>query len=137
MIPKLDDEHVVMVRQFRHPCRRTFLELPAGTAHAGEPLEVTAARELAEETGYKAARMDRVFEMFPLPGAANEKMAFFRCQGLVPGPMQLELDEDLAVQVMTLNDALAAIDAGEICDGKSIIGLWLEAKLMGITQRRG
>ena len=126
MIPVLADGRLVMVRQFRHPCHRNFLELPAGTAHRGEPLEQTAVRELAEETGYRTARMDRVFAIFPLPGLTNERMAYFRCSELSEGPVQREVDEEMDVELLSLEDALALVGRGEICDGKTILGIWWE-----------
>ena len=129
MIPILPDGRLVMVRQFRHPCNQLFLELPAGTAHRGEPLEQCAVRELAEETGYRTARMERVLDMFPLPGASNEVMAYFRCLDLTEGPVQREIDEEMEVEIYTLDDALAMIDRREVCDAKTIIGIWREARL--------
>jgi ADP-ribose pyrophosphatase len=126
LIPRLADGRLVMVRQFRHPCRETFLELPAGTADRGEPLEATAIRELAEETGYRAARLERVYEMYPLPGACNEKMVFFRCLDLSEGSIAREIDEEMTVEYWSLEDALAKIETGEIRDGKTVVGLWWE-----------
>lgn len=128
MIPVLPDGRLVMVRQFRHPCRERFLELPAGTAHRGEPLETTAVRELAEETGYRTARMERMADVYPLPGLTNERMTYFLCLDLTPGPVQREIDEDMEVEVLSLEEALTAIDAGAIPDGKTIIGLWMYAR---------
>jgi ADP-ribose pyrophosphatase len=128
LIPRLADGRVVMVRQFRHPCRQVFLELPAGTADRGESLEVTAVRELAEETGYRAGKIERIFEMYPLPGASNEKMAFFRCTDLIEGEVAREIDEEMTVEYWPLEEALSKIETGEIHDGKTIVGLWLEAR---------
>lgn len=130
LIPRLADGRLVMVRQFRHPCREMFLELPAGTADRGEALEVTAIRELAEETGYRAGRIERVFDMFPLPGASNEKMAFYRCTDLTEGPVAREIDEEMSVECWSLAEALTKIETGEIRDGKTIVGLWLEAGVL-------
>lgn len=135
LIPRLADGRVVMVRQFRHPCQETFLELPAGTAEWGEALEVTAIRELAEETGFRAGRLERVFDMFPLPGASNEKMAFFRCLDLLEGPVDREIDEEMTVEHWPLADLLAKIETGEIRDGKTIVGLWHEAKGTDVVSR--
>ena len=132
MIPVLADGRLVMVRQFRHPCNRMFLELPAGTAHRGEPLEQTAVRELAEETGYRTARMERVFEIFPMPGLTNERMAYFRCSDLLQGSVEREVDEEMEVELISLDDALSQIARGDICDGKTIIGVWWES-----TRRHG
>lgn len=128
LIPLLPGGRVVMVRQYRHPCDRLFLELPAGTANRGEPLEQTAVRELAEETGYRTARVERVMDVFPLPGATNERMGYFRCQDLTEGPVRREIDEEMDVEILTLEKALEMVDRGEICDGKTMIGLWWEAR---------
>lgn len=127
LLPITAEGNVVMVRVFRHVLDRVLLELPAGTCHRGEPAEQTAVRELAEETGYRAARWERLFEMYPAPGAMNERMIYFRAWDLVPGPRDLEDDEEIEVEHVPLADALDKIARGEICDAKSIIGLWLQA----------
>lgn len=127
MIPVLPDGRLVMVRQFRHPCRRRFLELPAGTAHRGEPHEQTAVRELAEETGYRTARIERIFAIYPLPGLTNELMVYFRCSELSEGNVAREIDEEMDVEIVSLEDALALVASGGISDGKSILGIWWEA----------
>lgn len=128
LIPIAPDGRIVMVHNFRHAIGRALLELPAGTSSPGEPPEATAVRELIEETGFRAARWERVFEMFPLPGATNEKMTFFRAFELSPGPPAPEVDEELETKLVSLDEALENIDRGVVCDGKSIVGLWLESR---------
>lgn len=127
MLPISPDGRIVMVRVYRHVLDRVMLELPAGTCHRGEPVEQTAVRELVEETGYRAAKWERVFQMYPAPGAMNELMVYFRASELLVGPRELEEDEEIEVEHLELSDALQKIEQGEIRDAKSIIGLWLES----------
>jgi ADP-ribose pyrophosphatase len=85
VILAIDDGHVILVEQFRVPLGRACLELPAGLVgddHAGEPMEVAAARELEEETGYRAARIEPVGEFFSSPGMVSESFYFVRALGL-------------------------------------------------------
>lgn len=128
LVPIAPDGRIVMVRNYRHAVDQTLLELPAGTCSRGEAPEAAAVRELAEETGYRAGRWERIFDMLPLPGATNEHMVYFRATDLKEGPLALEVDEEIQVELIALTEALARIDRGEIRDAKSIIGLWLEAR---------
>ena len=81
------DEHVILVEQFRVPLGRPCIELPAGLIgdhddHAGEPDEVAAARELEEETGYHAERMEEIGQFYSSPGMVSESFTLFRAHGL-------------------------------------------------------
>jgi ADP-ribose pyrophosphatase len=123
LVPMVDARHVCLVRNHRHAIGQTLLEVPAGTIDEGETPEQTAARELAEETGYRAASLRRVRDWFVSPGVMTERMVLFFCEGLAPGPTRLQLDERLETVIVPWNEALAMARDGRICDAKSILAL--------------
>ena len=86
MVPMVDADHVCLVRNERYTVGRTLLEVPAGTIDPGESPDATAARELTEETGYRAGRIARIGEWFVSPGVMNERMYLYLCEDLTPGP---------------------------------------------------
>src|ERR1700736_2761494 len=82
LMPLMDVEHVVLIRQYRHSLRREIWELPAGTLEAGESAEAAAARECEEEIGLVPHRLDRLGALFPTPGYCDEEMIYFRVSDL-------------------------------------------------------
>ncbi|HEX8473121.1 MAG TPA: NUDIX hydrolase [Pyrinomonadaceae bacterium] len=128
-----DDMTVALVRQYRHPPARYLLELPAGKLEAGESPEVCAARELEEELGVVAGRMEPLSEFFPTPGFCAEKLWVFLATELRATAQRLEEDELVEVVRMPFARALAMIASREIEDAKTIIGLLLAAPRFGIT----
>ncbi|HET8776514.1 MAG TPA: NUDIX hydrolase [Candidatus Limnocylindria bacterium] len=125
-----DGERVAMVRQWRHATGGTLLEIPAGTAEPDEAPEATARRELAEEVGVAAASWRTGPSFFTAPGFCTEFMHLFFATDLSPEEAEGDEDEDLEVAWMTLDEAIAAADAGDIRDAKSILAiLWLERHL--------
>jgi ADP-ribose pyrophosphatase len=132
----LDDAgRVLLIRQYRYAIGRDLLELPAGKLEPDEPPEVCAARELQEETGYHAAHIEPLCRFYSTPGGTNEMLHIFLATELTRGAQRLESDENIEVIPTAWNEALAMIDRGEICDGKSIIGLWmLQARLAGFRR---
>jgi ADP-ribose pyrophosphatase len=116
---------VCLVENQRFAVGKTLLEVPAGTIDPGEPPEVTAARELVEETGYRGGRVTFIREWFVSPGFLTEKMFLFLCEDLKPGPTELEPDEKLRPIVVRWEDAIAMALDGRIEDGKSIVALLL------------
>jgi ADP-ribose pyrophosphatase len=131
-----DDGRVLLVRQYRHAVGRICLEVPAGTLDRDEagrredPL-LAAKRELAEETGYQAAEWRLLARFFTAPGFATEEMHLYLATGLQPagdsvGP---ESDERLELNEMTVAEALALVDRGEVEDAKSLIALLALARL--------
>jgi ADP-ribose pyrophosphatase len=125
-----DGERVAMVRQWRHATGGTLLEIPAGTAVPDEAPGETARRELAEEVGVAAATWLTGPQFFTAPGFCTEFMHLFFATDLSPDEAEGDEDEDLEVAWMTLDEALAALDAGQIRDAKSILAvLWLERHL--------
>lgn len=119
-------DELVLVRQYRHPARRVLWEIPAGTAEPGEAPAVTAARELAEETGYRAAELHPLWSVFMTPGFCDEYMHFFVAHGLEAGQQSLDPDERIDVGTFSLARATEMLAAGAIADVKTLLALhWL------------
>ena len=131
ILPAFDDGTVALVRQYRHPAVRYLLEAPAGTLDHGERPEAGAARELEEELGLVAERLEKLSEFFVSPGFCEEKMWVFLATGLTDGKQHLDPDEILDVVRLSLTDALEMITTGEIQDAKTIIALMLAAPRVG------
>ena len=131
IVPIFDDGTVALVRQYRHPTVRYLLEVPAGTLAHGERPEIGAARELKEELGVVAARLEKLSEFFVSPGFCEEKMWVYLATELSEGEQSLEDDENLEVVRLPIADALEMITSGEIQDAKTIIGLMLAAPRVG------
>lgn len=119
-----DDEQVVLVRQFRYAINALSLELPAGCLDVpGEEVATAARRELSEETGYVAARLDYLGRIHASPGFTSETTHLFVAQGLKAEPSMPNPDEFIELVTMPMADALALVRRGEIRDAKTIIGL--------------
>ena len=131
IVPVFDDGTVVLVRQYRHPAVRYLLEAPAGTLADGERPEIGAARELEEELGLIAARLDKLSEFFVSPGFLEEKMWVYLATELSEGKQLLDDDEVLEIVRLPIAEALEMITSGEIQDAKTIIGLMLAAPRVG------
>jgi ADP-ribose diphosphatase len=131
IVPVFDDGTVALVRQYRHPAVRYLLELPAGTLDKGERPETGAARELEEELGVVAGRLEKLSEFFVSPGFCEEKMWVYLATDLTEGEQALDVDEVLDVVRMSITDALERITSGEIQDAKTILGLMLAAPRVG------
>ncbi|HEU4875012.1 MAG TPA: NUDIX hydrolase [Pyrinomonadaceae bacterium] len=131
IVPVFDDGTVALVRQYRHPAVRYLLEVPAGTLAKGERPELGAARELKEELGLVAARLEKLSEFFVSPGFCEEKMWVYLATELSEGEQALEDDEIIDVVRLPIADALEMITSGEIEDAKTIIGLMLAAPRVG------
>ena len=131
IIPVFDDSTVALVRQYRHPAVRYLLEAPAGTLAEGERPEVGAARELQEELGLVASRLEKLSEFFVSPGFLEEKMWVYLATDLSEGKQLLDDDEILEIVRIPIEEALEMITSGEIQDAKTIIGLMLAAPRVG------
>jgi len=131
IVPVFDDGTVALVRQYRHPAVRYLLEVPAGTLAKGERPEIGAARELKEELGLVAARLEKLSEFFVSPGFCEEKMWVYLATELSEGEQALDDDEIIDVVRLPIGEALEMITSGEIEDAKTIIGLILAAPRVG------
>jgi 8-oxo-dGTP pyrophosphatase MutT (NUDIX family) len=129
LLPMQDDDHVILIRQYRHSIRREIWELPAGSVDAGESAEAAAARECEEEIALVPERVQRIAGLYPTPGYCDEEMIYFRVSGLHPpapdSPHKSDEDEDIYVQVFTIVEARALVTQGEIVDLKTAYGLTL------------
>lgn len=125
MVPLLDDGRVILIQQYRHAVNDCLWEVPAGTLEPNEDPAACAGRELIEETGYAAARLDKLTQIYPAPGYTDECIHVFLGTGLTPVGQKLEDDEVLSVRPTPLDEALDLIHTGEIQDAKTIVGLLL------------
>ncbi len=123
IVPVLDDGRVVMVRQFRKPAEDALLEIPAGGLEAGEDPADCARRELREECGLNAGRMEPLFSMYLAPGYSTELLHVFLAEELTPTETHLDEDENVEVETLDLPLLLQMIDDGGIRDAKTIAGL--------------
>ena len=121
----LDNQgRVLLVRQYRHPCGRWLLELPAGTLELGEAPEVCAERELQEEAGYRPGRLRKLGGFYLAPGYCTEYQTVFLCTGL--SESKLEGDEDaIHVERLSIEAALGCVRDGQIEDAKTAAALLL------------
>lgn len=131
--PAVPDPRVLLIRQYRYAARGFVYEIPAGRLDGNEAPEKCALRELKEETGYSAEQLVQLTTFYTTPGFTDERIHLFLATGLEPGEPTLESDEILELQPMPLSVAVEMIAAGEIVDGKTMIGLLLAASLV----RRG
>jgi ADP-ribose pyrophosphatase len=133
ILPVFDDGTIALVKQYRHPAVKYLLELPAGTLNDGEHPEVGAARELEEELGFIAGRMEKLCEFFISPGFLSEKMWLYLATDLRETKQRLEDDEAIEIVRMPIERALQMITDNEIEDAKTIIGLLLAAPRIGLS----
>ncbi|HUR53393.1 MAG TPA: NUDIX hydrolase [Gemmataceae bacterium] len=129
ILPVLDADHVVLLRNHRFVIGETLWEVPAGTVEVGEPLEDCARRELTEETGYTAARWRSLGYLFASPGVLDEKLHLFVAEDLTPGDASPEPEEELHPVTVRFDEAIRMCVAGEIKDAKTITTLLLWDRL--------
>ncbi|MCX5659342.1 MAG: NUDIX hydrolase [Planctomycetota bacterium] len=131
ILPLLDDKTVVMIRNQRVAVGETLLELPAGTLEPGEAIESCAAREVVEETGYQAGRIEPLLDFYSSPGICTERMYCFVARELNHVGQDLDETEQITVEAVPLDEAVRKIRSGEIRDGKTIAALLYFAAFMG------
>jgi len=132
VLPVTDEDEVVLVEQFRPPVAARVVDFPAGLCgdQGDEPLETAARRELEEETGFRAERMERVTEAAPSPGMSTEVVTFFRALGLEKvGPGGGDASEEIEVFLVPRARVAGWIEErrahGVLVDAKLYAGLYL------------
>jgi len=132
IIPVFDDGSVALVRQYRHAAGKHLLEICAGTLNAGEDPELGAIRELEEEIGVRAAKVEKLTEFYVSPGFLTEKMFVFLATELTETQQNLEGDEILTIERHSFPALFEMIRNGEIEDAKSIAGVILAGSRLDI-----
>jgi ADP-ribose pyrophosphatase len=125
VVPIKEDGSVVLIRQFRHAAGGYLYEVPAGTLAPGELPEACAMREVEEETGYRAGRLERLGGIVTAPGFCDEQIHLYLATSLQRSRQSLDQDEILTVIEMSLTEAMARIYDNTIRDAKSIAALVL------------
>jgi ADP-ribose pyrophosphatase len=123
IVPLLGDSKVVLIRQFRYAAGKTLLEIPAGTLEKGEPPLECAARELREETGYAAKALEPLLSCFMAPGYSDEVIHFFVARGLSAVGDDPEIDEEITLELYSLEEVRRMIAGNVIEDAKTIVGI--------------
>jgi ADP-ribose pyrophosphatase len=121
------DPQILLLRQFRYAADGYLYEIPAGRLDAGEAPAACAHRELAEETGCLADRMDHLFTMYTTPGFTDERIHLFMAIGLTQGAHHREADEFIELMPLPMSKALSMIEHGEIQDAKTALAILFAA----------
>ena len=122
-----DDPEVLLIRQYRYAANGYLYEIPAGRLDVGESPMECAHRELSEETGYRAERVEQLFTMYTTPGFTDEKIHLFLATGLTAGESHREADEFMELVPTKMSRALSMIEQGEIQDAKTALALLFAA----------
>ena len=133
IVPVFADGTVALVRQYRHAAGKYLLELPAGSLNDGESPETGAIRELEEEIGVTAARIEKLTEFYVSPGFLTEKMYVYLATELTDVDQKLERDELLTIERLSFPQLFDLIHNGSIEDAKTIVGVTLAAPRFGFS----
>jgi ADP-ribose pyrophosphatase len=121
--PEGEDPQIVLLRQYRYAAGGYILEIPAGRLDPGEAPLACATRELKEETGCTAGRIEPLITILTTPGFTNERIHLFLASELTHGESAREADEFADVVILRLSEALELVQRGEIPDSKTALGL--------------
>ncbi len=124
IVPLKNNDTILMIKQFRRAAGGYIWEIPAGTLNKGEDPLTCAHRELEEETGFSAGKMEKIGEIVPVPGYSDEKIRIFLASDLVPAKQHLDRDEMLSVHEIKTQEVFKMVEDGRIVDGKTIAGLF-------------
>lgn len=120
IVPFLNRDKVILLRQYRPVIQKYLYELPAGTAEKGESDLTTAKRELIEETGYSAGKMTLMGHIYPVPGYSTEKIAIYKAEKLKPVKYHAEEDEVISLQIVNKATVRKMFKKGQLTDAKTI-----------------
>jgi len=126
-----DKNELILIKQYRNAVKKNLLEIPAGSLdNLKESPSACAQRELAEETGFKAKNLIKLFEGYLLPGYCNEYMYFFLALDLYSAPLRPDEDEFIEIMPVSFAKAHKLIEKGDIIDAKTVLGIFLADKLL-------
>jgi ADP-ribose pyrophosphatase len=132
VVPVDRDRQVWMVRQYRHAVGGLLLEVPAGKLDGGESPETCARREVEEEVGRRAGRLEPLGSIWTTPGFTDERIWLYLAIDLEAGAQSLEHDECLTVERLPLEEAVRLAEEGGIEDAKSVCALFRAARRLGV-----
>jgi ADP-ribose pyrophosphatase len=119
----VQDDEIVLVKQYRYATGKYLLEIPAGTLETNEEPLQCAVRELQEETGFAASSWNKLFHCYMVPGYSDEVLYFYLADGLTEVGFSPDEDEDISIIRYSIENVLAMIERNEIEDAKTIIGV--------------
>ena len=125
-----EDKKLVMVRQYRKPADKVMLEVPAGKIDPGEQPLDAAVRELKEETGYTAAKVEFLTQFYPSVGYSEEVLYLYLCTGLTPGETNFDENEAIDIEEVELDRLFKMAMSGEIDDAKTLIAILMVKALV-------
>lgn len=132
VLPFLDPETVVLIRQYRYVARGVYWEMPTGGVRPGEGLEAAAQRELGEETGYRAERLSPLVAYHTSKSVVDETAHLFCGEGLSPAPTPPDETEFIEVRPVPFREALRMVETGEIKDSMTVIAVLHAARRRGL-----
>lgn len=129
-VPITKKGEIVLVKQYRKAAGRVLLEIPAGKIDPGEEPEHAAIRELREETGYRAGKVEHLIDIYPTPGYCEEILYIYFATDLESGETDFDENEAIDIVLIPFADAVSLVKSGEIMDAKTITGILLAENLM-------
>ena len=133
IVPVFEDDRVALVKQYRHPAQKYLYEIPAGSLEKGENAEEGARRELEEEIGVRAGKIEKLVEFYVSPGFLSEKMFVYLATDLTETAQNLEDDELIEIEKFTFSEVFQMIEKNEIEDAKTMIGIILAGFRLGFS----
>ncbi len=132
VIPVDDEGKILMVRQYRGAIDQYILEIPAGGKDPSEDMETCAARELEEETGYRAGKIEHLIDLQSVPAYCNERVGVFYATELVESQQNLDEGEFVTVERYELEELMDMIMEGKIEDGKTVASLFAYKRMLEV-----
>ncbi|MEW6334145.1 MAG: NUDIX hydrolase [Thermodesulfobacteriota bacterium] len=136
VVPVNAEGQLILIRQYRHATGGMLVEIPAGNMdRTNETAEACVQRELAEETGFQAGRLVKLFEGYLVPGYCNEYMYFYLALDLVPATLPADEDEYIRVMTTSFDEARRMIRERQIIDVKTALGIQMAGALLEAEKR--